>query len=300
MMLTAPAACVFAILTALASLPQAPPQGVTVEWLKSLKSTSNDPSGDAFIGSRDQLSQSIDAMVRDSSLLSPMYLFMASKTALTLDRLEDAAFLFYAAQLRATFDFDRYDVARQPDGNNAATYLGFLRETIGMSVNPAIMREPARFAAVIDRLDRWELVPSRQAFYPDFESAKGFKMPAETWAKSAAAIKDRFMTQFGRRYARLLNDREYFDAFRFMQAMNLGELPMNKANGERLQKSMATMETIERRLFPATAAVPTLAPRSPAAKPDATTPAPVRIGRAHRAPKVIRRVERNFAAPKAP
>lgn len=67
-----------------------------------------------------------------------------SETAFTLNRVEDAAFLFSAAQLRAAFDFDRHDVARQPDGGNAATYLGFLRETIGMSVNPAIMREPAR------------------------------------------------------------------------------------------------------------------------------------------------------------
>src|SRR5262245_1148225 len=127
--------------------PQAPPRRVTVDWLKSLKTTSNDPSGDGFTGSRDQLAGTVDAIVSDSSLVSPVYLFMASKTALALNRVEDAAFLFYAAQLRAAFDFERYDVARQPDGNNAATYLGFLRQTIGASVNPAIMREPARFTA---------------------------------------------------------------------------------------------------------------------------------------------------------
>ena len=139
--------------------PQPPAQRVTVEWLKSLKTTSNDPAGDGFIGSRDQLSRSIDAIVADSSLVSPTYLFIASKTALTLNRVEDAGFLFYAAQLRTAFDFERYDAPRQPDGNNAATYLGFLRQTIGESVNPAIMREPARFTAAMNRLDRWELVP---------------------------------------------------------------------------------------------------------------------------------------------
>ena len=245
-MRSAPIACLVAVLTI---APQAAPQRVTVEWLKSLKATSNDPAGDGFTGSRDQLTRTVDAIVNDSSLLSPMYLFMASKTAFTLNRVEDAAFLFYAAQLRAAFDFDRYDVAKQPDGNNAATYLGFLRQTIGASVNPAIIREPAHFTAVINRLDRWDLVPSRQAFYPEFESAK-FKTAPDTWAASAATIKDGFMQQFGRRMARLLNDPEYFDAFRFVQAMNLGELPATPANRARLEKSMAAMDAAERRLFP--------------------------------------------------
>ena len=196
----------------------------------------------------DELARTVDAIVNDSSLVSPACLFLASKTAFTLNRVEDAAFLFYAAQLRAAFDFDRYDVARQPDGNNAATYLGFLRHTIGESVNPAIMREPAHFTAVMDRLDRWALVPSRQAYYPEFESA-AFKTAPDTWTASAAAIKDGFMRQFGRRQARLLND-EYFAAFRFVQAMNLGELPATPANRAQFEKSTAAMEAAERRLFP--------------------------------------------------
>jgi hypothetical protein len=247
MTLAAPIACALTVLTMTG--PQARPPQVTVEWLKSLKATSNEPSGDGFTGSREQQTRAVDAIVSDSSLVSPMYLFMASRTALTLNRVEDAAFLFYAAQLRAAFDFDRYDVSKQADGNNAATYLGFLRQTIGMSVNPAIMREPARFTAVMDRLDRWDLVPSRQAYYPEFEPAK-FKTAPDTWAASAATIKDGFMQQFGRRMARLLNDPEYFEAFRFVQAMNLGELPGTPANREKFQKSMAAMEAAERRLFP--------------------------------------------------
>ena len=247
MMFSAPIACVVAVLTM--TLPQAPPQRVTVEWLKSLKATSNEPSGDGFVGSRDQLARTVDAIVNDASLVSPVYLFMAAKTAFTLNRLEDAAFLFYAARLRAAFDFDRYDVDRRPDGNNAATYLGFLGQTIGSSVNPAIMREPARFTAVMNRLDRWQIVPSRQAFYPEFASAK-FKTAPATWPAAAAAIKSQFMSQFGRRQARLLNDPEYFAAFQFVQRMNFGELPDTAPNRAQFQKSMAAMESAERRLFP--------------------------------------------------
>ena len=245
-------------LTPVRTQPPAPRPGsgqaqrVTVEWLKSLKTTSNNPSGDGFVGSPEELGRAVDAIVTDTSLVSPTYLFIASKTALTLNRVEDAGFLFYAAQLRTAFDFERYDAPRQPDGNNAATYLGFLRQTIGESVNPAIMREPARFTSAMNRLDRWELVPSRQAYYPEF-AANRFKTAPETWAASAAALKDRFMTQFGRRQARLLNDPEYFAAFRVVQAVNLGELPPTAENRARFLKGTAAMEAAELRLFPAAA-----------------------------------------------
>ena len=261
---------------------QAPPR-VTIEMLKGLKSTSNDPAGDQFGGSREALTQVVDAIVNDSSLVSPMYLFLASKTAFNLNRVADAAFLFYAAQLRTAFDFERLSAADpRADGNNAATYLGFLRQTIGGSVNPAIMREPKQFAAVMDRLDAWPLVPAREAYYPEFDTAKGFKVPPERWADTAATIKNGFMTQFGRRQARLLNDAEYFEAFRFVQSMNFGELPATPDNRDRLQKDMATMKAAEARLFP------------PA--PPTTTPAqaPVRVGGTIPDPRVLRRVEPEF------
>ena len=59
------------------------------------------------------------------------------------------------------------------------------------------------------------------------------------------------MTQFGRRQARLLNDPEYFAAFRFVQSLNLGELPPTAENRARFLKSTAAMEAAEHRLFPA-------------------------------------------------
>ena len=224
---------------------------VTVEWLKGLKTTSSDPSGDAFTGSQVELTRTVDAILADPSMLSPMYLFFASKTAFNLSRLEDAAFLFYAAQLRAAFDFSRFDINGTPDGNNAATYLGFQRRTIGNSVSPAVMLKPATFSTVVDRLDRWALVPSPQAYYPEFADAKGFKTPAEKWPSMAATLKGRFMAEFGRRQARLLKDGQYFAAFQFVQAMNQGLLQDTPANRERFQKENEAMAAAEKRLFPA-------------------------------------------------
>ena len=292
------------VTTALAVTPQSASRGnavpqVTVEWLKSLKATSNTPSGDAFVGSREELTRIVDAIVADSSLVSPMYLFFASKTALTLGRVADAGFLFYAAQLRAAFDFERLDVSRRPDGNNAATYLGFLRHTIGEIVNPAIMREPKQFAAVMDRLDRWELAPSPQAYYPEFEPLKGFKIPPEQWKKTADDLKTEFMTVFGRRQARLLNDPEYFAAFRFVQSMNFGEVPDTAENRARFKKSTATMDAIEARLFPEPAVPkpPPVAKDQPPARPavkDPSKPPTVRAGTDAPVPVLVHRVEPQF------
>jgi len=260
-------------------------QRITIDLLKSLKSTANDPSGDAFGGSRDELTRLIDAMVQDASLVSPTYLFLASKTAFNLGRLEDAAFLFYAAQLRAKFDLDRYSVPTQ-SADSPAIYLGFLRQTIGDSINPAVMREPATFAAVVKRLEQWEIVPSPQAFYPEFETKPKLKLPPEQWPSHAASLRKEFMSVFGRQ-ARLLNDREYFEAFRFVQAMNFGEVPSTSENKARFEKSMAAMAAAEKRLFPEPE--PTIGNAQPARS------GAVRAGQGGvPIPKILRRVEPEF------
>jgi hypothetical protein len=224
---------------------------VTADWLKTLKYSGGDQSGDAFTGSQVELTRTVDAILADPSMVSPMFLFFASKTAFNLSRLEDAAFLFYAAQLRAAFDFSRFDINGSPDGGNVATYMGFLRRSIGNSVSPAIMLKPASFSAVVDRLERWTLIPSPQAYYPEFADAKGFKAPAEKWPSMAATLKGRFMVEFGRRQARLLKDGQYFAAFQFVQAMNQGLITDNAANRERFQKENEAMLAAEKRLFPA-------------------------------------------------
>lgn len=226
------------------------PTRVTVEWLKNLVWTNDHPAGDAFTGSREHLTTIVDAIVADSALVSPMLLFFAAQTAFSLNRLEDAALLFYGAQLRTSFDFSRYDIPNTPDSGDTARYLGFLRKTIGANINSAIMLQPKRFAAVIDRLDRWQVVPSPQAFYPEFANAKGFKTPAATWPSMAATLKGRFMLEFGRKQARLLQDAQYFEAFRFVQAMTLGQMADTPANRARFQKANEEIVAAEKRLFP--------------------------------------------------
>ena len=84
---------------------------LTAARLKALKASSNDPAGDAFVGSRESLMPLIDDFVADSSMASPMFHYFAANTAFRLGRIEDSAFLFYAAQLRRAVDFQRYNIS---------------------------------------------------------------------------------------------------------------------------------------------------------------------------------------------
>jgi TonB family protein len=284
---------------------------LTVARLKALKASSNDPAGDAFVGSREQLIGVVDDFVADSSMASPMFLYFAANTAFRLGRIEDAAFLFYAAQLRRAVDFQRYNISAEPDGNNAITYLMFLNETTGMSVNPAIMRQPAQFSSVIRRLEKWEIVASPQAYYPEFAEAKGFKLPAPQWSELARTTKQSFMEAFGKPMVTLLNDKEYFEAFVFVQKVNLGEIPESKETIERFTKAEERMDAIERRLLgnpigDRAADPPPDPPVTTPSRPEAkreSAPAPppmdagtmpVRVGGNIPEPKLIKRVEPTY------
>lgn len=286
---------------------QAPPPRLTVKDLEALKSSSNDPGGDFFGDTPQKLNTLLDAMAADSSLLSPMYLLLAANTAMRLGRVEDAAFFLYAGQIRAAFDFERYDVSSRPDGNNAATYLGFLNHSTREAVNPAIQGQPKLFASAIERLEKWDVVPASNAFYPEFEDAKGFKLKSEEWSARGRALKNDFLESFGRRYVKLLNDPEFFATYKIMQDANpLEEDPKAVA---RVEEAMKRMEAIEQRLFPGPTAQQQLrAQREAAAAADAETreadevlPAPLpgdempmRVGGKVPPPKKLKHVEPIF------
>jgi hypothetical protein len=224
---------------------------LTVARLKALKSTSNDPAGDSFIGQSQELRALVDAFVADNALVSPTLLFMASNTAIRQGQVEQAGFLLYAAQVRRAFDFDRYNISSRPDGNNLVTYLGFLSQLTGMSVNPAIMREPAKFAAVIARLEAWEVAPSPNAFYPEFEDeAKGFKLPREQWAAAGREIKEDFLKTFGRPMAKLLADPAFAEGMRLVQDITAGKIEMNAKTRAHVKATLDNMAAVEARLFP--------------------------------------------------
>jgi TonB family protein len=283
---------VLVLLAAAAAVADAAPWKPSRASLAQLKSTSNDPAGDSFVADKAQLGAIVDGFAADPSLAGPLHLYLAANTAFRLGRVEDAGYLFYAAQMRRRFELQRHADDAEPDGNNAATYLGFLNQTTGMSVNPAIMRDPAKFAAVIARLEGFDVVPPRDAFLPEFEKAR-VTLPAAEWPAAAAQIKTSFLEQFGRPLARLLADPEFFKAFSLTQDVNMGRVELKTdADRKRFEEAAAMVQA--RMMEPIQKAAAKPAAAAPPAAPAAPSGTAVRVGAGVPAPRKLHDVKPRF------
>lgn len=167
---------------------------LTAEKIKSLKTTSNNQSGDYFIGSPEEQKTIVAAFVADNSKSDSTYLYIAANTAYRIGDIKDAGFLFYAAQLRKQFDIKRYGLGKS-NGNNIQTYWGFLNETTGQLVNSAVVKNFEIFAEAVDMINRWQVIPSDDAFYPADEYGK-YVLSRPTWEATAEAIKQDFKVEF--------------------------------------------------------------------------------------------------------
>jgi hypothetical protein len=156
----------------------------------------------------------MEYILEHSTEAPAVHLFVASAVAMSLNRFEDAAYLFYTAQMRS-----RYDLARFPPkgtgGDSPAVALGALQQQLGAELNPAIMREPAAFAKTVSRVQSYK--PAVPAGYdPGWEYGAVNEADA---ARQFAQHRDVFVKQMGG-LSTLLNDKEYFAAFKTMQDFN--------------------------------------------------------------------------------
>ncbi|MGZ4807819.1 MAG: hypothetical protein ACXV7D_00695, partial [Thermoanaerobaculia bacterium] len=169
------------------------------------------------------------------------HLFLASAAAMQTGALQNAAFLFYAAQLRTRFDLARYP-PKGTGGDSPGVALGALREQIGAAINPAIMREPKAFAAVVERVSAWS--PATPAAYnPSWEYTA---VDEKAGKKELDERRASFVKQFGA-LSTLLNDAQYFAAFKTLQDFNLGGQPHDAAHVKAKEAAEATMLSIEKK-----------------------------------------------------
>lgn len=207
---------------------------LTAEKIKNLKVSSNDPAGDYFIASPEEQKTIVSAFVNDNSKSDPTYLYIAANTAYRIGEIKEAGFLLYAAQIRKHFDYARYGFG-ETDHINIQTYWGFLNETTGASVNPAILRRPQEFSEVIDMIDKWEAIPADDALYQQ-EYYGNYVIPKDQWRALAEEIKQGFMDNFGNKYKELLSDPNNVEAFNFVQDYNFGKIAHTSENDQKYQE----------------------------------------------------------------
>ena len=207
---------------------------LTAKRIESLRATSNDPAGDYFIGSPEEQKNIVSAFVEDNSKSDPTFLYLAANTAYRNGEIKQAAFLFYAAQIRKRFDYKRYGLG-DANGDNIQTYWGFLNQTLGEPLNPAITRRPQEFSEVIDMLGKWQVVPADDALY--VKTMYGaYVLPKNQWPAAADSIKKDFMDNYGYKLKRFLSNTENAQAFIFFQDYNLGHIPHTPENDQKYEK----------------------------------------------------------------
>lgn len=184
--------------------------------------------------------KAVESVLKKSDEHTAVILFVSAQAAFKEKRLEDSGFLFYAAQLRVRFD----DACFPPQGKGSESPLvlhGALAEQIGGVINPAIMAEPKVFAKANERIKAWSPKASKD-YHPGYEF---LNRKTEKEAHAAVKVKrDEFVKGMSD-FSTLLNDADYFAAFRIVQKFN-SEPEDKRPTEAAFEKAMQTMKKIEK------------------------------------------------------
>lgn len=206
---------------------------LTAEKIRSLKVASN-VGNDYFIGSPADQNVIVDMFVKDNSASDSTYLYLAANTARLLNRPKEAMFLFFAAQLRKSFDYQRFELDKA-DGNNIQTYLEYLNNGAGQGINPLAIQNPQLFSEAVRMIEEWNVVPADDADYSQ-EIYGEAKLTKDEWPVAAQAKKDSFLTDFAYKQEELFSDSKALEAMRFVQDYNFGKIPRNSINDQKYEE----------------------------------------------------------------
>jgi hypothetical protein len=176
----------------------------------------------------------LESVLRAPEKYSPVILYFGATLAFQKNRLEDSAFLYYAGQLRAHFDRDCFP-PRGTGGDSPFVAYAALSQEIGRSINPAVMAEPRIFDKVLERIKKFIPVAPRE-YDPGYEFSE--RKPEQ----AAQAGRNEYIDTMSGLSA-LLNDSEYFAAFRVVRDSNRTG---GNQHSKKYEEAVATMKRIER------------------------------------------------------
>ena len=143
-------------------------------------------------GSDTRAQKALDAVESDLGKVPPTALFYAAQAYIGRDQKEKAAILYYMAQLRARFDFQRFPVIgngiEKPQNNMTALSL-----LVGEKISPWVLSNPKRMSRIFDLVEETDLaVP--------YDYLPSFKLPVktapeETWPELLKQARDDYFTK---------------------------------------------------------------------------------------------------------
>lgn len=160
-------------------------------------------------GDRNASSLFVTNALNSLGLLNPRIAFHASAYAGEANRIQDAAFFYYAGRMRLQLDRFMF----RPAPKAAVDELNLLSQRLGALINPRIMREPKQYKALTKRLSTWYLLPD-DAYRPDWPFNQ---VPAiQTVSETAKRIQENSLKEM-QVVSTLLSDHMYFEAFVILQ-----------------------------------------------------------------------------------
>jgi len=185
--------------------------------------------------------KALETVLKAPDQFSALILYLGAEVALKEKRLEDSAFLLYAARLRTQFDKECFP-PKGTGGDSPFVAYAALSQQIGSDIIPAVMSEPKVFAKAIERVKKWN--PKAQK-----ESDPGYEFTERKSEKDAHEAAKPSRTEYLSRLgdlSTLLNDTEYFEAIRVVQAYNLAIDDKRRPTKEESEKATETMKRIEK------------------------------------------------------
>lgn len=189
--------------------------------------------------SRIDLHAELEKINGASPRLDAATLFNGATMALQLRDIEEAAFFFYAGQIRQRVD----ETIFPPRGGDAPQAIIALNQLIGQAINPAVFREPDSIERVYERLVDWKLVVE-SGYEPPWPTKR--VLPADEINNVIKQQKQGFLKILSETVT-LLQIPEYAEAVRHVQDYNLGSNAYREAPGakEKFEAAEATIKRIK-------------------------------------------------------
>jgi hypothetical protein len=184
--------------------------------------------------------KSLETVLKTPEEYSALVLYVGAGVALKEKKLEDSAFFFYTGQLRARFDQKCFP-SKESGGDSPFLFYAALSQGLGIAINPAVMAEPKIFAKAIERVEKWN-PKAPEAYTPGYEFKE--RLSEKDAHEAAKPNRTEFLRRMGD-LSKLLNDAEYFAAFRVGQAYNLA-IDDKRPTKEENEMATETMKRIEK------------------------------------------------------
>lgn len=181
----------------------------------------------------------VDQVLARAESTDSFQLVLASASALTEKRFNDAAFLLQAGQLRALVD-QKVFPPKGTGGNSPMIALNALFFKVGYATNPIWMRDRERYADVLKRLEQWN-PEFPDSYSPGWEYTNA--VPPEDRREIVDELKNEALNS-RREFKRLLANDEYFQLLRRIQEGNLSVELMKFIEGEDYEPAQISFDEL--------------------------------------------------------